>query len=188
MSTLLGFGLLFSMLTSSAYSTQICGMDECPPGYNNLFCRPFDSVKKNWKDNPDIGAKLYYYMCVVETGAPILVKNDLVLLVYVDGIRDGRTVTVSVNDCAVTINDADTKKFRTGGLQFDAFKGTDKKVAQWYIVEPQMDNKLASDFESPFGAAVSVKCDFELSGDATTNRAPLHDPASDLTGVIEYRN
>jgi hypothetical protein len=69
--------VLANGLGVSSSHAGACGFDDCPPGFQNLFCRDF-TQEIRWDDTPDPpGADSDSFVCLVNAGGPVNVGGDI---------------------------------------------------------------------------------------------------------------
>jgi hypothetical protein len=173
------FGVLWALvlangLTVSESHAGACGFDDCPPGFQNVFCR-IGTSHSRWVDTVDHPTiNFEFFNCLVNHGAPVNVTGDLTFFFKLRSHSSpGRAVTVTVNECTIVLHNVmgEDKTYRDQNFSFGPYlrvPSPDEK-AEWYIIAPQIPYVDQAAFRSPFSSAVDVSCDFDYRAEPPTN-------------------
>lgn len=171
-------------LASSASGEALCGSDDCPAGFQMLYCRKFTNVTTKWTNQPLRSIKFEHQMCMVNNGGPINVKGDLTYFFRVKNVPVGKEVLVT-SKCEVTLHSLgrDAKVYDNGsGATFGPYTSNAKAAADWYIVQPQLDYAERQLFSSGFPNAVDIDCALEFESQSRQPPARGGAPEGGLVG------
>jgi hypothetical protein len=175
-------GFVFINLNTPVLGQMGCGMDDCPLGFQNLFCRKFTKVTKTWHKEPLRGISFDHQMCVVNSGGPISVGGDLTYYMNVKNVPSGQSLLVTAK-CQVTLNDpfsgsGPISYDNGGGATFGPFTSKPSKRAESYIMAAQLPPAQRQAFRTLFVTGVDIDC--ALTFEAEQSKSPQSPPSVDL--------
>jgi hypothetical protein len=162
---------------------QRCGMDDCPVGFKNLFCRSF-TPKTSMASNSEDGnndAEYDFQLCIVNKGGPINVAGDLTFFFKVLKNPEEKNITATVHATVVNKHVMGNPITYSDNFAFGPTKTVKpSKPADWYILAPQLSAAEQTAFRSDFAAAVDIDVSIEIYQDSSkANKVDCGDGKSD---------